>query len=39
MCGVDGSLDVVGRGNDDGGPYGVYPCYKKSLVTQLSNIV
>jgi hypothetical protein len=42
MCGVDGSPDVVGRGNGGnggGGPYGVYPCCKKSLVTQLSNIV
>jgi hypothetical protein len=40
MCGVDGSLGVVGRGNGSSGrPYGVYPCCKKSLVTQLSNIV
>jgi hypothetical protein len=29
---------VVGRGNDGGTPYRVYPCYKKSLGTQLSNI-
>jgi hypothetical protein len=27
---------VAGRG---GGPYRMYPCCKKSLVTQLSNIV
>jgi hypothetical protein len=40
MCGVDGSSGVVGRGNDggSGAPYGVYPCCKKSLGTQLSNI-
>jgi hypothetical protein len=40
MCGVDGSPGVVGRGNDggSGAPYGVYPCCKKSLGTQLSNI-
>jgi hypothetical protein len=35
---------VMGRGNgggdnSDGEPYGVYPYYKKSLVTQLSNII
>jgi hypothetical protein len=32
---------VVGQGNDGGGGgalYGVYPCCKKSLGTQLSNI-
>jgi hypothetical protein len=31
---------VVGRGNDggDGTPYGVYPCCKKSLGTELNNI-
>jgi hypothetical protein len=40
MCGVDGSPSVVGQGNGGGGgtPYRVYPCYKKSLGTQLSNI-
>jgi hypothetical protein len=40
MCGVDGSPGVVGRGNNDGdgAPYRVYPCYKKLLGTQLSNI-
>jgi hypothetical protein len=39
-CGLDGSPGVVGRGNNGGGgaPYGVYPCCKKLLVTQLSNI-
>jgi hypothetical protein len=39
-CGVDGSLNVVGRGNNGGGgaPYRVYPCFKKSLSTRLSNI-
>jgi hypothetical protein len=38
-CGVDGSHGVVGRGNGGGNiPYGVYPCCKKSLSTQLSNI-
>jgi hypothetical protein len=39
-CGVDGSPGVVERGNDGGGdaPYRVYPCYKKSLSTRLSNI-
>jgi hypothetical protein len=38
-CGVDGLPGVVGRENGGGGtPYGVYPCYKKSLGTQLSNI-
>jgi hypothetical protein len=33
MCPVDGSPDVVGRGNGGGGgaPYGVYPYCKKSL--------
>jgi hypothetical protein len=32
---------VVARGNDNvgGGPYGVYPCCKKSLVTHLNNII
>jgi hypothetical protein len=40
MCGVDGLPGVVGRGNGSGGgPYRVYPCCKKSLVTQVSNIV
>jgi hypothetical protein len=43
MCGVDGSPAVLGRGYDGGDdgdrPYRVYPCYKKSLVMQLSNIV
>jgi hypothetical protein len=39
MCGVDGLPGVVGRGNGSGRSYGVYPCYKKSLVMQLSNIV
>jgi hypothetical protein len=40
MCGIDGSLRVVGHGNGGGGrPYRVFPYYKKSLVTQLSNIV
>jgi hypothetical protein len=40
MCGVDGSLGVVERGNGGGGDasYRVYPCCKKSLGTQLSNI-
>jgi hypothetical protein len=40
MCGVDGSPDVVGQGKGGGGgaSYGVYPCCKKSLGTQLSNI-
>jgi hypothetical protein len=40
MCGVNGSPGVVGRGNNDGdgAPYRVYPCYKKLLGTQLSNI-
>jgi hypothetical protein len=40
MCGVDGSPDVVGRGNggDGGLLYGVYPCCKNSLGTQLNNI-
>jgi hypothetical protein len=39
MCGVDGSSDVMGRGNGGGGaPYGVYPCCKKLLGTQLRNI-
>jgi hypothetical protein len=40
MCGVDGSPRVVERGKGGGGgPYRVYPYCKKSLVTQLSNIV
>jgi hypothetical protein len=41
MCGVDGSPGVVGRGNSGGGGglYKVYPCCKKSLGTQLSNII
>jgi hypothetical protein len=40
MCRVDGSPGVVGRGNSSvDGPYGVYPCYKKSLGMQLSIIV
>jgi hypothetical protein len=41
MCGVDGSPGVVGRGNGGGGGglYKVYPCCKKSLGTQLSNII
>jgi hypothetical protein len=39
-CGVDGSPSVVGRENDDDGgiPCGLYPCCKKSLSMQLSNI-
>jgi hypothetical protein len=38
---VDGSPGVVGRGNDggDGGPYEVYPYYKKSFGMLVSNIV
>jgi hypothetical protein len=32
MCGVDGSPGVVGRGNNGGGLYRVYPYCKKSLV-------
>jgi hypothetical protein len=39
MCGVDGSLGVVGRGNGGGGAlYEVQPCCKKSIGTQLRNI-
>jgi hypothetical protein len=38
MCGVDGSPGVMGRGNGGDTSYGVYPCCKKLLGTQLSNI-
>jgi hypothetical protein len=39
MCGFDGSSGVVGQGNGSSGTsYGVCPCCKKSLGTQLSNI-
>jgi hypothetical protein len=38
---VDELPGVVGQGNDGDNsriPYGVYPCCKKSLSTQLNNI-
>jgi hypothetical protein len=37
-CGIDGSPDVMGRGNDSGVPYEEYSYCKKSLVTPLRNV-